>query len=224
MVLLIRMLHSAGWQRLGERNQLYEFIKGTVEYICPEYIVIENNGLGFQVSTPNPFTYSGKMKQNVTIYTYQYVREDIIALYGFESREEKGLFTKLLSVSGIGPKGALAILASGEVGQVVQAIEEEDESFLVKFPGVGKKTARQMILDLKGKLQNIVPDFFPSLFNVEEIAAAQASGSGAFEEAVLALKALGYSDKEIKKISPDLRKENLSTDQYIKNALKRLLK
>lgn len=163
------------------------------------------------------------MKQHVTVYIYHYVREDIIALYGFESREEKGLFTKLLSVSGIGPKGALAILASGEVQQVVQAIEQEDESFLVKFPGVGKKTARQMILDLKGKLQNIVPDFFPSLFNVEEVAAA-ASGSGAFEEAVLALKALGYSDKEIKKISPDLRKENLSTDQYIKNALKRLLK
>jgi Holliday junction DNA helicase RuvA len=93
----------------------------------------------------------------------------------------------------------------------------------VKFPGVGKKTARQMILDLKGKLQNIVPDFFPSLFNVEEIAVAE-QGSGAFEEAVLALKALGYSDKEIKKISPELRKENLSTDQYIKKALQRLLK
>lgn len=202
---------------------MYEFIKGTVEFICPEYIVVENNGLGYQISTPNPFIYSGKMKQHVTVYTYHYVREDIIALYGFETREEKGLFTKLLSVSGIGPKGALAILASGEVQQVVQAIEQEDESFLVKFPGVGKKTARQMILDLKGKLQNIVPDFFPSLFNVEEVAAT-ASGSGAFEEAVLALKALGYSDKEIKKISPDLRKENLSTDQYIKNALKRLLK
>lgn len=211
-----------GWERIC----LFEFIKGTVEFICPEYIVVENNGLGYQISTPNPFIYSGKMKQSVTIYTYQYVREDIIALYGFESREEKGLFTKLLSVSGIGPKGALAILASGEVGQVVQAIEQEDEGFLIKFPGVGKKTARQMILDLKGKLQNIVPDFFPSLFNVEEIAAAgqTESGSGAFEEAVLALKALGYSDKEIKKISPDLRKESLSTDQYIKKALQRLLK
>lgn len=203
---------------------MFEFIKGTIEFVGPEYIVIENGGLGFQIATPNPFAYSGKMNQAVTVYTYQYVREDLIALYGFATREEKSLFMKLLSVSGIGPKGALAILASGEVGQVVQAIENEDETFLVKFPGVGKKTARQMILDLKGKLQNIVPDFFPNLFNADEIPAASEGSSQAFEEAVLALKALGYTEKEIKKVSPGLRKETLSTDQYIKKALQSLLK
>ena len=202
---------------------MYEFIKGTVEFVGPEYIVIENNGIGYQISTPNPFIYSSKMNTNVTVYTYHYVREDLMALYGFESREEKKLFTKLLNVSGIGPKGALAILASGEVQQVVSAIENEDESFLVKFPGVGKKTARQMILDLKGKLQDIVPDYFPNLFNADKIATQQSTNT-AFEEAVLALKALGYSDKEVKKISPELRKEQLSTDQYIKKALQRLLK
>jgi Holliday junction DNA helicase RuvA len=185
--------------------------------------VIENNGIGFQISTPNPFIYSSKMNTNVTVYTYHYVREDLMALYGFDTREEKKLFTKLLNVSGIGPKGALAILASGEVQQVVSAIENEDESFLVKFPGVGKKTARQMILDLKGKLQDIVPDYFPNLFNADKIATQQSTNT-AFEEAVLALKALGYSDKEVKKISPELRKEQLSPDQYIKKALQRLLK
>lgn len=190
----------------------------------PEYIVVENSGLGFQISTPNPFVYSSKISQTATLYTYQYVREDLIALYGFATREEKSLFMKLLSVSGIGPKGALAILASGEVGQVIQAIENEDESFLVKFPGVGKKTARQMILDLKGKLQNIVPDFFPNLFNGNEFPAGDNESSKAFEEAILALKALGYTDKEIKKISPELKKEAMSTDQYIKKALQRLLK
>jgi Holliday junction DNA helicase RuvA len=210
-------------ETLRERKRLYEFIKGTVEFVGPEYIVIENNGIGFQISTPNPFIYSSKMNTNVTVYTYHYVREDLMALYGFESREEKKLFTKLLNVSGIGPKGALAILASGEVQQVVSAIENEDESFLVKFPGVGKKTARQMILDLKGKLQDIVPDYFPNLFNADKIATQQSTNT-AFEEAVLALKALGYSDKEVKKISPELRKEQLSTDQYIKKALQRLLK
>jgi holliday junction DNA helicase RuvA len=210
-------------ETLRERKRLYEFIKGTVEFVGPEYIVIENNGIGYQISTPNPFIYSSKMNTNVTVYTYHYVREDLMALYGFESREEKKLFTKLLNVSGIGPKGALAILASGEVQQVVSAIENEDESFLVKFPGVGKKTARQMILDLKGKLQDIVPDYFPNLFNADKIATQQSTNT-AFEEAVLALKALGYSDKEVKKISPELRKEQLSTEQYIKKALQRLLK
>ncbi|WHY76323.1 Holliday junction branch migration protein RuvA [Neobacillus sp. WH10] len=203
---------------------MYEFIKGTVEFVGPEYIVIENNGIGYQISTPNPFIYAGKMETIITIYTYHYVREDIMALYGFETREEKRLFTKLLNVSGIGPKGALAILASGEVQQVVQAIENEDESFLVKFPGVGKKTARQMILDLKGKLQDIVPDYFPNLFNADQFPVHTQATNSAFDEAILALKALGYSEKEIKKISPEIRKEQLSTDQYIKKALQRLLK
>lgn len=208
----------------GERTQVYDFIKGNVEFVGPEYIVIENNGIGYQISTPNPFIFAGKMGNIVTVYTYHYVREDVMALYGFETREEKRLFTKLLNVSGIGPKGALAILASGEVQQVVTAVENEDESFLVKFPGVGKKTARQMILDLKGKLQDIVPDYFPNLFNADTFSEQAQSSSHDFDEAILALKALGYSEKEIKKISPELKKEQLSTDQYIKKALQRLLK
>ncbi|MDF2857732.1 MAG: ATP-dependent helicase RuvA [Neobacillus sp.] len=204
---------------------MYEFIKGTIRFVGPEYIVVENNGIGYQISTPNPFIYSSKMDTIVTVYTYHYVREDLMALYGFETREEKKLFTKLLNVSGIGPKGALAILASGEVEQVVSAIENEDETFLVKFPGVGKKTARQMILDLKGKLQDVVPDYFPNLFNADKFPqTANQPNDVAFEEAMLALKALGYSEKEIKKIAPELRKEQLSTDQYIKKALQRLLK
>jgi holliday junction DNA helicase RuvA len=204
---------------------VYEFINGTIRFVGPEYLVVENNGIGYQISTPNPFIYSSKMDTIVTVYTYHYVREDLMALYGFETREEKKLFTKLLNVSGIGPKGALAILASGEVEQVVSAIENEDESFLVKFPGVGKKTARQMILDLKGKLQDIVPDYFPNLFNADKFPqTANQTNDVAFEEAMLALKALGYSEKEIKKIAPELRKEQLSTDQYIKKALQRLLK
>lgn len=203
---------------------MYDFIKGTVEFVSPEYIAIENNGIGFQINTPNPFVYSSKLHQEITIFTYQYVREDLLVLYGFETREEKRLFTKLLNVSGIGPKGALAILASGEVQQVVQAIENEDESFLIKFPGVGKKTARQMILDLKGKLQNVVPDCFPNLFNAEEIPVETNNWNLAFEEAILALKSLGYTDKEIKRISPELKREQLSTDQYIKKALQGLLK
>ncbi|NRD75969.1 Holliday junction branch migration protein RuvA [Bacillus sp. BRMEA1] len=203
---------------------MFDFIKGTVEFVGPEYLVIENNGIGYQITTPNPFIYTSKMETLVTVYTYHYVREDVMALFGFETREEKKLFTKLLNVSGIGPKGALAILASGEVEQVVQAIENEDESFLVKFPGVGKKTARQMILDLKGKLQDVVPDYFPNLFNAEKFASQPVQQNNDFDEAILALLALGYSEKEIKKITPELKKEPLTTDQYIKKALKILLK
>lgn len=203
---------------------MYDYIKGTVEFIGPEYIVVEVGGIGYQVSTPNPFSFSKYIHQTMQIFTYHYVREDLIALYGFSSREEKILFTKLLNVSGIGPKGALAILASGVPEQVVQAIEEEDEAFLVKFPGVGKKTARQMILDLKGKLQQALPDYFPNLFN-EEVRVEQTKNSNlALEEAMLALLSLGYSEKEIKKITPKLEVELLETEQYIKKALQLLLK
>lgn len=137
---------------------MYAYIKGTVELVGPEYIVVECNGIGYQILTPNPFVFSGKKGKELTIYTYQHVREDLIALYGFETQLEKKMFKKLISVSGIGPKGAMAILAFGEPEQVVRAIENEDEKFLTKFPGVGKKTARQMILDLKGKLEDILPE------------------------------------------------------------------
>lgn len=200
---------------------MFEYIKGKLDFISPEYIVVDNDGIGYQIHTPNPFAFTKQMGSEIQIFTFHYVREDLIALYGFKSREEKALFIRLLNVTGIGPKGALAILASGEPQQVVQAIENEDEAFLVKFPGVGKKTARQMILDLKGKLQDIVPDFFPNLFTEETVVEDL---STEFDEAVLALKALGYSEKELKKITPELKKEKLTTDQYIKKALQKLLR
>ncbi|KIQ94926.1 Holliday junction ATP-dependent DNA helicase RuvA [Anoxybacillus thermarum] len=197
---------------------MIEFIRGYVDYVCPEYIVIENNGIGYQVFTPNPFSFQINKQQRIVVYTYQYVREDVLALYGFHTRQERALFAKLLQVSGIGPKGALAILAAGQLEQLVEAIEAEDDKFLCKFPGVGKKTARQMILDLKGKLQAVVPDAFPNLFKepIEE--------TDALSEALEALKALGYAEKEIQKVVPILKQEQLSTEGYIKLALQKLLK
>ncbi len=203
---------------------MFEFIQGKVDFVGPEYIVVENHGIGYQIITPNPFVYSGKLHEEVKVYIYHYMRADMMALYGFQSRVEKLMFIKLLSVSGIGPKGALAILASGKPEQVVNAIENEDEAFLKKFPGVGKKTARQMILDLKGKLKDVIPDIYPDLFNPAEVPAPSGGENPALEEALLALKALGYSEKEIKKVLPELQKEQLTADQYIKEALQKLLK
>lgn len=202
---------------------MYEYIKGTVAFISPEYIVLDHQYIGYQIKTPNPFSFSSYTGKELTIYIYHYVREDNISLYGFKVREERELFTKLLNVSGIGPKGALAILASGEPSQVITAIENEDEAFLVKFPGVGKKTARQMILDLKGKLADFMPEAFPTIFTVEEHI-EKAQTESALDEAVLALTALGYSERELKRVVPQLKKEELNTDGYIKLALKLLLK
>ncbi|AXN37703.1 Holliday junction branch migration protein RuvA [Peribacillus sp. NPDC060186] len=204
---------------------MYDYIKGKVDYIGPEYIVVENGGIGYQVMTPNPFIFSAQYQKEIQVFLYHYVREDMAAFYGFQTRQEKALFTKLLNVTGIGPKGALAILASGQVDQVVQAIENEDETFLVKFPGVGKKTARQMILDLKGKLENIIPDAFPNLFNEGITAAISQNGyTEELDEAILALKALGYSEKEIQKVAKKLQTEEMTTEQYIKKALQMMLR
>ena len=202
---------------------MIEFLKGMVDYVNPEYIVVDVQGVGYQVFCPNPFVYQDQLNEEITIYTYQHVREDQLALYGFEKREEKDLFIKLLNVSGIGPKGGLAILATGEPSQVIHAIEEEDEKYLTKFPGVGKKTARQMILDLKGKLDDIGSHLSPNLFSQPEMHKSDGAHSSELDEAIEALKVLGYAEREIKKVIPSLKNEDLSTDQYIKKALQMLL-
>lgn len=203
---------------------MIEFINGKVDFISPEFIVVDVSGVGYQIHTPNPFLFQKDLGQTVKIYTFQYVREDVIALYGFETRQERTLFTKLLNVSGIGPKGALAILAAGQPNAVVQAIEDENEKFLVKFPGVGKKTARQMILDLKGKLNDLLLDLMPDLFEPEKVVPNIGKYSHELEEAIEALKVLGYAEKEITKVIPQLQQEELPTEKYIKKALQLLLR
>nr|WP_106780118.1 Holliday junction branch migration protein RuvA [Lysinibacillus timonensis] len=205
---------------------MYDYINGQVKRITPEYIVLEQQDIGWCIYTPNPFAF--QVNDHIQqVYIHMYVREDAHLLYGFKTMEQRELFRKLIQVSGIGPKGALAILASGNPTQVIQAVEMEDEAFLIKFPGVGKKTARQMILDLKGKLNNLVSPndmVIPSkgdelpLFGVNP-------NQHQLDEAVLALSALGYSEKELNKIKPILEEnESLTTtESYMKQALQLLL-
>lgn len=196
------------------------YIKGLLTTIDSTNIVVETNGVGYEISCANPFAFQTNMNKEVKIHTYHYVREDAQLLFGFKTSEEKSLFAKLLNVSGIGPKGALAILASTSVGEVVSAIEREDDKYLTKFPGVGKKTARQMILDLKGKLTEWLPveaDESSIFFAGEH---THAENEKMIEEALQALKALGYSDREIKTVRTTLQKEELSTvDEYVRKGL-----
>lgn len=197
---------------------MYEYLNGEIVGIEPEYIVIDVNGIGYQVMTPNPYRFAKKEEK---IFTYLHVREDIQALYGFKNKEEQGLFKQLLNVTGIGPKGALAILAATSPDQVAAAVESEDDRFLTKFPGVGKKTARQMILDLKGKLGAFTSSMHPS---TETISAPLDQKREAIDEALLVLKALGYSDRELQKIEKQLiSSDKITTDQYVKLALRLLM-
>lgn len=196
------------------------YIKGTLTSIHASNVVVETNGVGYEISCANPFSFQTSINQDVKIHTYHYVREDAQLLFGFKTPEEKSLFAKLLNVSGIGPKGALAILASTSVGEVVSAIEREDEKFLTKFPGVGKKTARQMILDLKGKLTEWLPveqDESSIFFEGEH---THAENTKMLDEALEALKALGYSERELKSVRTSLQKEQVtSVDEYVRKGL-----
>lgn len=213
---------------LLEEDVMYEYIKGYITFVSPYYIVVEVMGIGYQVAVANPFSYKVDEDKECHIYIQQVVREDSETLYGFNNLEEKQLFIKLNSVSGIGPKSALAIMAGDDHGALIQAVETEDATFLTKYPGVGKKTAQQMVLDLKGKLLEIG---LPS----EGYVTSEADGTGQtellttgnvmLEEAIEALSALGYSDRELKRINKDLEKvEASSTDDYLRQGLKLLMK
>ena len=131
---------------------MYEYIKGILTKITAKYIVVETAGIGYLLHVANPYAYSGKMNQEVQVYLHQVVREDAHLLYGFETEEEKQLFLNLISVSGIGPVSALAIIAADDNAGLVQAIESKNITYLTKFPKIGKKTAQQMVLDLEGKI------------------------------------------------------------------------
>ncbi|ADB68426.1 Holliday junction branch migration protein RuvA [Listeria monocytogenes] len=201
---------------------MYDYIKGTVTTITPEYIVVEAGQIGYQIITGNPFSFQRLEGTEAQVFLYQHVREDNISLFGFQTTEERYLFKKLLSVSGIGPKSALAIIASGDVVPLISAIESEDDVYLTKFPSVGKKTARQIILDLKGKLADVVASEIVYVAPENDMVAGL---SPQLEEAVLALEALGYSTRELKKVIPKLAKEaDLTSDAYIKLALQLMTK
>ncbi|EKK3382945.1 Holliday junction branch migration protein RuvA [Listeria innocua] len=201
---------------------MYDYIKGIVKTITPEYIVVETGQIGYQIITGNPFSFQRLEGTEAQVFLYQHVREDNISLFGFQSTEERYLFKKLLSVSGIGPKSALAIIASGDVVPLINAIESEDDVYLTKFPSVGKKTARQIILDLKGKLADVVASEIVYKAAENDIVTGL---SPQLEEAVLALEALGYSTRELKKVIPKMAKENdLTSDAYIKLALRLMTK
>lgn len=185
---------------------MYNYIIGTVTEITGTYITLENNGIGFLVYTPNPYAFAMDEKQK--IYIYEQVREDDISLFGFKTFEEKELFLKLISVKGLGAKMALPILATGSVKGVMDAIERENILYLKKFPKIGDKVAKQMILDLKGKLGSITP------IEGEE---------NTLDELTDVLKGLGYKEKEFKTVLPKID-VTLTIEEQVREALKLLLK
>ena len=180
---------------------MYGYIFGTVTLIEFNYIIIDNNGIGYVINVSNPYSY--ELNNEYKVYTY--IREDEYSLYGFKSMEEKNLFLKLISVKGLGPKMAMPMFALGSTSGIIDAIDRENILYLKKFPKIGDKVARQIILDLKGKLveKGTQPDMNSELVSV--------------------LLSLGYKQPDIKKIMPNIN-QNDPIENQVKEALKLLLK
>lgn len=206
---------------------MIDFIDGEIVYITPAAVVVKAGGIGYRVISANPYAF-GSEGEKARIFTYQYIREDVMALYGFKTKQERELFCQLLDVSGIGPKGALAVIGSGHPAEVVQAIYEENIRFLTRLPGIGKKTAQRIILDLKDKLELDVwlNDVIDTGRPIETQRAAKGD-PGPAGEAIEALIHLGYNEKEAKRAVAEALQassaQDLPVDELIRKALKTFL-
>ena len=189
---------------------MYAFLKGEVAFIKKDFVAIDVAGVGYKVFTANPYAF--EIGAVTTVYTQQIVSENDISLYGFKTTAELNLFTSLISARGIGPKTACAILATGDMAGLANAITEGDAKYLTKFPKIGPKTASQIILDLQGKLDISGMPLMPAM-----------SKNGNLDEALEALEALGYSAKELKRIQAALKDQTDSVDGLIKQGLQLMM-
>lgn len=189
---------------------MYSYFEGKLTNVLPSQIVYDVNGIGYLINVANSYSFDPLIDR---VYIYQHVREAEISLYGFKTSDEKAMFLDLISVTGIGPKTALAILAASEPMFIRNAIASEDAAYLQKFPKIGKKAAGQIIIDLGGKYeQNIsLPTDNKQKIEVDNT------------DVVDALLALGYSEKDVKKHLKSVD-QTLSTEEKIKYILTQMIK
>ena len=196
---------------------MYAYIKGTLEENSTDSIVVETAGIGYKIYvSEHTMAKLGEIGEKVKIYTHYHVREDNISLYGFMSNEELKMFELLLQVSGIGAKTAIAMLSNITPSKFALAIISNDLKTLTKIPGIGNKSAQRMVLELKDKLktQTAIED--------DEEETTPNDNSESINEAGQALQILGYNKSEISKVFDKFDTHNLSTEDLIKEALKRL--
>lgn len=205
---------------------MIDYLRGRVTRAEQDYIVVEVQGIGYRVFCANPFAFR-ENEQETIVYIHHHVREDAVQLFGFASREEQSVFRLLLEVSGIGPRIALGVLSGGRPEALVAAIHREDLAYLTRLPGIGKKTAQRMLLELKDKLKD---DGWAALSDdwraTDREASPQDAGqSAAWREAKEALTALGFTEGEIAAALPAAQEEageGAGAEALMKAALKRL--
>ncbi len=201
---------------------MFSYIKGTLEYKGEDYIVIENGNIGYEIKTSgsviNRLT---QMHEMVTVYTYLYVREDEMTLYGFLKKDELSVFELLIGISGVGPKAALSVLTALNVEELHMAVLSEDSKAISRANGIGSKTAQRIIIELKDKLK--LEDIYGELPFESPDANVTDSDMDAVKEAAMALTSLGYSNAEalraIKKVE---NYKEMNVEELLKAALKRV--
>lgn len=198
---------------------MFEYLTGLITMVSPDFIVVDVNGVGYRVAVANPYAYQEDDQQAVQVFIYQAVKEDAITLFGFATQAEKRLFTQLIGVSGIGPKSALAILATPDHQGLIDAIQNGDDKYLSKFPGIGKKTASRIIIELKDKVVAVQDEV-----QLDFTAPGPLGPSVALQDALAALESLGYTTKQVERVQKQLEglQGELSTNDYLSQGLKLL--
>ncbi|MBS6723040.1 MAG: Holliday junction branch migration protein RuvA [Clostridiales bacterium] len=198
-------------------------MKGTAVYADQECIIVDNRGMGYEIRTSSATCSQVRMGEEVTLYTYLYVREDMIALYGFLSREELRIFRLLLGVSGIGPRVAVSVLSTLKVEDLYYAVISEDTKSIARTPGIGPKGAKRLIIELKDKLD--LSDLGLGEEEEESISTRESAGEDSqIMDAMEALIALGYSNGEAyRAVHKVPGAKDMDTETLLKEALKKMM-
>ncbi|GLQ71666.1 Holliday junction branch migration protein RuvA [Vibrio penaeicida] len=201
-------------------------LRGNLIEKQPPELLIEVSGVGYEIQMPMSCFYElPNVGEEAIIYTHFVVREDAQLLYGFNTVKERALFREVIKANGVGPKLGLGILSGMTASQFVSCVEREDISTLVKLPGVGKKTAERLVVEMKDRLKGWgAGDLFTPATDAAPIdSAPQSSVQNAEEEAISALLALGYKPQMASKVVSQIAKSGMSSEELIREALKSMV-
>lgn len=208
----------------GRDDEMIAFLKGMVEDITENSLVLDVHGVGYEVLVPGQILdMMGGTGQEIKLYTYMQVREDAVILFGFLTKDDLQMFRMLIAVNGVGPKAGLAILSALGADDLRFAVLADDAKRIAKTPGIGAKTAQKIILELKDKLD--LEDAFEKKLNADRITSetAVAAGTEMVQDAVEALVALGYGNTEaLKAIRAVKGADSMDVEQLLKEALKHM--
>ena len=199
---------------------MFAYIKGTIEYKHINYIVLETGGVGYKIFMPlSSIERAGQVGSETKVYTYLYVREDVMSLYGFLTREELGMFELLITVSGVGPKAAVSLVSAVPPSKFSLAVMIDDTKTLAKAQGIGAKTAQRVILELKDKIKK---EQLSMMDGKAGEAAAVGPDNSRAAEAIGALMVLGYTALEASRAVSAVYSDDMDLESIIKSSLKRL--